>query len=169
MAKFIANLFSDNKTAFKKIYHDEYEHVYRFIFSKLSNHELSKDFCQEAFAKLWQNISKVDLNSNLRSYLFRISQNMVIDHYRKKSTQNEHAMEENFDVKDEQNHSEDVDTVLMLLEKLPIKHKEAFLLNRRDGFKYREIAEIFEVSPKTIESWMGSVLKHLRENFKKIE
>jgi RNA polymerase sigma factor (sigma-70 family) len=167
LAKFIEKLFSDNKSAFKQIYHDEYEHVYRFIFSKLSNHELSKDFCQETFAKLWQNLNKVDLQSNLRSYLFRISQNMVIDHYRKKSTQNEYAMEENFDVKDEQSVSDDVETILILLDSVPTKHREAFLLNRRDGFKYKEIAGIFDVSPKTIESWMGSVLKHLRENFEK--
>ena len=46
--------------------------------------------------------------------------------------------------------------------------REVFLLNRIDGKKYREIAEMLGVSQKAIEKRMSGALKILREHIENI-
>ena len=46
---------------------------------------------------------------------------------------------------------------------LPPERKKIFLLSKRDGLKYQEIAEELNISIKTVENQMGKALKALRE------
>ena len=47
---------------------------------------------------------------------------------------------------------------------LPAERKKIFLLSKRDGLKYQEIAEELQISIKTVENRMGKALKTLRGN-----
>ena len=46
---------------------------------------------------------------------------------------------------------------------LPEPVQSVFILNRYNGYKYREIAEILGVSVKTVEGRMTQALRHSRE------
>ena len=46
---------------------------------------------------------------------------------------------------------------------LPAERKKIFLLSKRDGLKYQEIAEELQISIKTVENQMGKALKTLRK------
>jgi RNA polymerase sigma-70 factor, ECF subfamily len=52
------------------------------------------------------------------------------------------------------------------IQSLPEKRREIFRLNRKEGLKYREIAEKLNLSIKTVEAQMGLAIKSLRENLK---
>ena len=54
--------------------------------------------------------------------------------------------------------------IVKAINELPDKCKEIFKMNRFDNLKYREIAEILDISVKTVETQMGRALKKLREN-----
>ena len=102
----------------------------------------------------------------IKSYLFKTVQNITIDHLRKKSTGSEIKTDyTEFDVKNEETNSDLQEQVIEVISVCPKNHQEAFILNKIEGYKYQEIAEIFSVSHKTIESWMSNVLKHLRTHF----
>lgn len=49
------------------------------------------------------------------------------------------------------------------IDKLPPERKKIFLLSKRDGLKYQEIAEELHISVKTVENQIGKALKALRE------
>jgi len=51
------------------------------------------------------------------------------------------------------------------LEGIPEKLKTVFIMNKFEGFKYTEIAEMLDVSVKTVESRMSKILKILRRKF----
>ncbi|MEE2992393.1 MAG: sigma factor-like helix-turn-helix DNA-binding protein [Gemmatimonadota bacterium] len=46
---------------------------------------------------------------------------------------------------------------------MPEPVQSVFILNRYNGYKYREIAEILGVSVKTVEGRMTQALRHSRE------
>ena len=48
------------------------------------------------------------------------------------------------------------------IDSLPDEIRETFLLNRHQGLKYAEIAEVLGVSVKTVESRVSRALEHLR-------
>ena len=53
-----------------------------------------------------------------------------------------------------------------IINSLPDKCKQIFLMSRFEGLKYNEIAEKLNISVKTVEAQMSKALKVLRENLK---
>ena len=58
------------------------DNVFRFIVKNLKHEEDAKDVVQSAFEKLWINRNQVD-STKVKSYLFTIAYNQMIDHIRK--------------------------------------------------------------------------------------
>jgi RNA polymerase sigma-70 factor (ECF subfamily) len=52
-----------------------------------------------------------------------------------------------------------------LIDKLPTKCKQVFLFSRMHELSYKEIAELMDISPKTVENQIGLALKFLKENY----
>jgi RNA polymerase sigma-70 factor (ECF subfamily) len=52
------------------------------------------------------------------------------------------------------------------LEELPERCRTIFQLSRFEGLKYREIADLLDLSVKTVENQMGKALRVLREKLK---
>ena len=55
--------------------------------------------------------------------------------------------------------------ITSVIDKLPTKCKQVFLLSRMHEMSYKEIAELMDISPKTVENQIGIALKFLRESF----
>ena len=140
--------------------------VFNYIYYKFGNEEKAHDAVQEAFVKLWENCAKVT-PEKAKSYLYTVANNLYLNvikaekvrlKYADKSLKStnespEFLMEENeFKAK--------LDSAL---NDLPANQRSTFLLNRIDGKKYAEIAEMEGVSVKAIEKRMHLALKSLRE------
>ena len=54
------------------------------------------------------------------------------------------------------------------IESLPEKCKEVFLLAKRDGMKYEEIAVRLHISVNTVKNQMSKALKTLKEGVRKV-
>lgn len=59
-------------------------------------------------------------------------------------------------------YKESKNTVEKLLNNIPNKSRIVFKMHRIDNLKYREIAEILDISQKTVEKHMGKALKIIR-------
>lgn len=53
--------------------------------------------------------------------------------------------------------------VAMILQQLPPQAGLVFRLHKVDGMKYKEIAEVLDISVKTVENHMGRALKIFRK------
>lgn len=140
--------------------------IFNYIFYKFGNEEKANDAVQEAFVKLWENCAKV-APSKAKSYLYTVANNLYLNvikaekvrlKYADKSLKStnespEFIMEEN----------QFRDKLDKALNSLPDNQRTTFLLNRIDGKKYAEIAELEGVSVKAIEKRMHLALKSLRE------
>ncbi len=65
--------------------------------------------------------------------------------------------------KDEPDTEELTQKIWKLVDKLPERRRTIFILYRKHGLSYSEIAEVMDIARKTVENQMGKALKFLRE------
>jgi len=131
-----------------------------------------KDKVQEAFMKLWQNCAKVTPNK-AKSYLYTVANNMMLNevahqkvvlNYQKIPIKG-HTNENPEFLLEEQQYMEKLQRALSNLTEA---QRTAFLMNRIEGKKHREIAELLGISTKAVEKRIYGALNKLREDIKEI-
>ncbi len=140
--------------------------IFNYIYYKFGNEEKAYDAVQEAFIKLWENCSKVAPHK-AKSFVYTVANNLYLNvikaekvrlKHREKAQNTEYESPEF--LMEQQEFKEKLDKAL---QDLPENQRTTFLLNRIDGKKYAEIAEMEGVSVKAIEKRMHLALKSLRE------
>lgn len=153
---------------FSKVFKTHSKTVFNFIFYKFGNEEKAHDAVQEAFVKLWQNCAKVS-PEKAKSYVYTVANNLYLNVIKAEKVRLKHADSLSNDrtnespefLMEEKEYKEKLDNALNAL---PDNQRTTFLLNRIDGKKYAEIAEMEGVSIKAIEKRMHLALKSLREH-----
>jgi RNA polymerase sigma-70 factor (ECF subfamily) len=157
---------------FERIYKTYAKAIKRFIYFKSGNMELAEDVLQDTFIKLWSNCDNV-IYSKVKSYLFTVANNLFLNTVKHEAIVRKHQIHL---VKESTNESPE----FLMLEKefleklenaiaaLPEKQREAFLLNRIEKKKYKEIAEQLNISVKAVEKRMHLALKILKEKIGKV-
>lgn len=157
---------------FSEVFKTHSKTVFNFIFYKFGNEEKAHDAVQEAFVKLWQNCAKVS-PEKAKSYVYTVANNLYLNVIKAEKVRLKHADSLSNDrtnespefLMEEKEYKEKLDNALNAL---PENQRTTFLLNRIDGKKYAEIAEMEGVSIKAIEKRMHLALKSLREQIEGI-
>lgn len=155
---------------FERAFDLYYTSVRNFLYYKTSQSELAEDVAQDAFVKLWETRDKID-KSSIKAYVFTIANNLAINQLKRDQLK--------FKFLKLQVDKTDIKTPEYLLEmqefdqnlqdslaKIPDGAREVFLMNRIDGLKYREIAEMLGLSMKAVEKRMSRALMVLRDEIK---
>ena len=155
---------SSDANAFKILYFRYYESLLKFIYHRLHSEESAKDIVQDVFTRLWDNRQSLDENKSIKAYLYRIANNLVIDNLRKKSSKETSVEELTHQYNDPADNSFELRAMVKTaINNLPENLRLVFILNRYEGLKYKEIAEICHISVKTVEKRMSQALQMLRE------
>ncbi len=151
---------------FSSIFKANSKTVFNYIYYKFGNEEKAHDAVQEAFVKLWENCAKV-LPEKAKSYLYTVASNTYLNVIKAEKVRLKYAKpsleisnESPEFLLEEKEYQQKLDNAL---NNLPENQRTTFLLNRIDGKKYAEIAEMEGVSVKAIEKRMHLALKALRE------
>ena len=84
--KGLLNMDANNaQKSFLKGYDDYSADLLRHAVIKTSNEELAKDLISETFLKTWEFVQKEKVR-NMRALLYKILNNLIIDHYRSKKS-----------------------------------------------------------------------------------
>lgn len=141
--------------------------VFNYIYYKFGNEEKANDAVQEAFVKLWENCAKVS-PEKAKSFVYTVANNLYLNVIKAEKVRLKYAnsvdnqssnLSPEF-LMEEKEYKKKLDNALNAL---PENQRTTFLLNRIDGKKYAEIAEMEGVSVKAIEKRMHLALKSLRE------
>ena len=157
-----------------------YASLCRFGMSYESNSCLVEEKVADIFIQLWTNRNILDKIKNPKSYIYVVVKNSLKT--ARKSQQFCQQIDETktinsmFSPSREQeiieNEQKEMNTNLIreILDIIPKKSRQAFELSRIDGLKYKEIAEILNVTPKTVENHIAIALKFISrtlESYKK--
>lgn len=140
--------------------------VYNFIYYKTHHKETAEDLTSETFFKALRSMSSVDSKRSFISWLYKIAQNSVIDHYRaKRPTQN---IDDVWDMADEDDAVALLDTTLHAakvkaeLGKLPSAERDIIFMRVWQELSYKEIAEIVGKSEASLKMAFSRTIKKLR-------
>ena len=151
-------------------FEDQFKSLYKplclFALRYIDQVDDAEDIVQQAFADVWDKNASGEAILNLKSYLYQAVRNRSLSWIsQEKRTE---STEEFPDVEDETEEermaiSERDARLWEAIDQLPKERKKIFLLSKRDGLKYQEIADELGISIKTVENQIGKALKALRE------
>lgn len=159
--------FADYITALYKKY---WRQVYNFSRLYLTNQDTAEEVVQDVFIKVWEGRDFMREDDNFKGLMFIITRNLIFNQHRKNLNEDFYkmtvlaAMEDSYDIEEEieaKNLSEYID---MLINELPPRRREIFNLSRKGNKNYKEIAELLNISEKTVENQISEALKYLRKN-----
>lgn len=163
-----APLFKDvcNEQLFSKLYEQYSKDLHDFIYYKYGENLNPEDKVHEAFIKLWQNCKTVS-PEKAKSFLFTVINNLTLNEikhnkvvlkYRieKPAT---HTNENPQFLMEEQEYLQKYQKALATLSE---GQRVAFLLNRVEGKRHKEIAEMLNISRKAVEKRIYTALEKLR-------
>lgn len=151
---------------FEQYFKRFYRPLCLFSLRYTSSLEDAEDVVQQAFADIWEKNCTGVAIENLKAYLYQAVRNRSLSLLSKPiETETTDLLSDWEDAsEEEQIQIAERDARLWeIIDALPPERKKIFLMAKRDGLKYQEIAEELNLSIKTIENQMGKALKALRE------
>ena len=154
--------------AFTKAYDELSDSIFRHCWFRIGDRERAKDLMQETFTKSWQYISRGEKVDNLKAFLYRVANNLIIDEYRKKKELSlDNLMAEGFEpgVDDRKKNEQEIDArfVLGVVNQLDEKYREAVLMRYIDDLSPKEIAQAVGESENNISVRIHRGLSQLKE------
>jgi RNA polymerase sigma-70 factor (ECF subfamily) len=153
------------EAVFQRVYNDLNKEVWRFIYYKCGDSAQADDLVQDAFIKLWQNCGKTPIGK-AKSFLYTITMNAFLNQIAHKKVVLKYSKLKPTGIDNESpehvlEQKEFNDKIQASIANLTDGQRTAFLLNRIEGKKYTEIAELLNLSVKAVEKRMSLALKTL--------
>ena len=153
---------------FLTAYEEYSDALFRHCYFRLYDRALAKDLVQEVFCKTWVYIADGKKINNLRAFLYKVANNMIVDEIRKKKSLSlEGLMEEGFSPKDEKTPDmEELITgqeVIKTLELLEEPYRTAVTMRFVDDLSPSEIAGILDISESNVSVRIHRGIKQLKE------
>ncbi len=128
-----------------KEYHLELDN---FIQTRISDRSVVEDILQEVFIKIYKRLDTLHDKSKVKSWIYQVTRNTIIDYYRTHKTLTE--LPENFTFP-ELRHSEDARQevahwLFPLIEELPHHYRQALVLSEVERLTQKEVADRLGIS-----------------------
>ena len=161
-----------DKQLFQKIYERYSDDVHNYLYYKYGERLGPRDKMQEAFIKLWQNCKKVT-PKNAKAFLYKVANNLMLNEakHQKVVLKYEKFKPKEYTHEDPEflmEHNEFMLQYQKALSNLTEDQRVAFTLNKIEGKKHAEIAELLGVTQKVVEYRIYSAFKKLKEQLKGI-
>lgn len=162
-----------DENTFASLFKAHARDLHDFLYYKYGLGNNPSDLVQEAFAKLWDNCKKVTFEK-AKSFLFTVANNQMLNELSKKKTVLNYAQQKPKEYTIESPHylleeDEYMKRLKVAIESLTEEQRAAFLLNRIEGKKHKEIAEMLGISVKAVEKRLYKALDKLRTQVGKIK
>ena len=152
-----------NSLEMERIYATYSGKVMGYLRARIHNTAEAEDICSEVFEKVMRKIDDYDqTKAAVGTWIFSITRNTLIDHYRKKRP-TEELDEKLEEVKEEVSTDETLSELAVALQRLPEQLRDIVVLRYYDGKPLTEIAEMMGLSYGAVKLRHQNALMLLRE------
>lgn len=179
-ALLVKNYVSGDETALSVLIERHQSKIYGFIYSKISDRDVSDDIFQDTFIKVIRTLKSNSYNEEGKflPWVMRIAHNLVVDHYRRNKKMPMFRETEEFSIFsimtdnsptiEKQLITEQVESDLKrLIEELPDDQKQVLVMRMYQDLSFKEIADLTGVSINTALGRMRYALMNLRKVIEK--
>ena len=138
-----------------------------YLYKYVLDTAVAEDIVQELFCELWTKRLKLEINTNVRAFLFRSARNAAINYL---TRQKRLTVEMSRQMENEIVFREDLETIerdrklYEMIERLPEQRKKIFKMCFFEELRYQDVALKLDISINTVKTQMGRALTELRES-----
>lgn len=160
-------LKTDDIAAFEEIYNRYWEKLYVAAYKRLHLKEVCEEIVQDFFTKFWINRAHIDIRSSFAGYFFTAIRYQVLNYMEKEMVRTNYKDNLQFNLT---NNSTEESVLLndltqnldRAVKELPERCRSIFELSRNEFKSNKEIAEMLDISEKTVENQLTKALRRLR-------
>lgn len=160
---------NDCQKAFKDLYALFFPRLFNFAILYVHKKEIAEEIVNDVMVKIWNKRQAITDILNLETYLFVAVRNHSCNYLSTYSSyhiaiEQEGAQAKVINLNDPQKELEWKEISFQLdntISKLPDQCRTVFKLIREDGFRYKQVAEILNISPRTVETQLFRAVKKL--------
>lgn len=172
----LRRMATGDEPAFRELYHIYNKRLHYFALALVKTREAAEEVVEDVFIRLWNQRATAGQINNLRIYLYTATKNTALNYLSRKAKE---AIIEPFDNVDitlrETGVSpeeimitaETYQQIRRAVEALPPRCKMIFKLIREDGLRYKEVAEILNISINTIDAQMAIAIQRISDAVRK--
>lgn len=169
-----------DENAFEYLFKNYYPRLRGYAIRFVKDEEVVRDILQESFMHFWERRLQIT-SISITSLLFIMVRNACLNYLKHKQLVEQQPLEEvyqtigkeelyfwDFKIDPEQKllHKELQYQISQVLQQLPIRCREVFIMNRFHAMKNREIAEKLHISTTAVEKHISKALKIFISHFK---
>jgi RNA polymerase sigma-70 factor (ECF subfamily) len=175
-ALLVKNYVAGDENALTILINRHQSKIYGFIYSKLSDRDISDDIFQDTFIKVIKTLKSNSYNEEGKflPWVMRISHNLIIDHYRRNKKMPMYRETEEFsifsimsdnvpNIESQLITSQVENDLRKLIEELPAEQKEVLMMRMYQDLSFKEISETTGVSINTALGRMRYAIMNLRK------
>ena len=170
IATLLKNVFHDeDQHSFEKLFKIFYQRLLNFCMYYIKHKESAEEIVSDIFVNLWMKRKELNHIRNLETYLFISVKNHSLNHIKQFSNYRVtyledggvHVLVNTSDPEKELEMRELIFKMDEAINSLPPQCKIIFNLIKEEGLKYKEVAEILSLSPRTVETQLVRAMKKL--------
>ena len=148
----------------QKVWTKYSEDLKRFIFSKVKDEAITNDILQDSFIKIHTKLHTLKDLTKLKSWIFSITRNSILDYFKTANKTFEYANFESETKIEEDVHTEK-DCLRGILQNLPKKYRDPVFLSDIKDMKQQEVANQLNQSLSTTKSQIQRARKLIAQGF----
>lgn len=159
----IQDMIAGNQHAFEKVLYLYEKPIFNHLIRLAGSRDEADDLLQETFIRLYDRRSQINIDGNLKNWLYKVATNIAYDFLRKKKRENLVSIDDEtkFETIEPELSYTSLESEIITadlenaLREIRPHYRNILLLYYREGFSYDELAEMLELP-------LGTVKTHIR-------
>ena len=161
----------NDQQAFAELFRHFYDRLFHFCIQYVHSHEAAEEIVSDVFVKIWNRRVELKEVLNLEVYLFVAVKNHSLNYLQQYSSfriveidgSSSAKLINTVDPERELEWKEILFKLDQVVNSLPEQCRKVFKLVKEEGFKYKEVAEILNISPRTVETQLARAMRRLND------